>query len=56
MKFPPNSTTRNLEVLMILELLHEISMLWHHASQGSGCLGSCRIFSLHRISAGERNS
>ena len=32
-----------LMMLVILKILHDLSILWYHYSQGLGYLGSCRI-------------
>ena len=36
-------------ILLILKILHDFNKLEYHYSQGLGYLGSCRIFSIHRI-------
>ena len=35
-------------ILLILKVLHDLSILQYHYSQGLGYLERCRIFSLHR--------
>ena len=38
-----------LDILLILQILHDLSILKHHYSQGLTYLGSCRISIIHRI-------
>ena len=41
-------------LLLILKILHDLNILWYHNSQRISIryLGSCRIFSIHRMSLG----
>ena len=34
-------------LLLILKILHDTSILWYHNFQGIRSLGSCRNFSIH---------
>ena len=36
-------------LLLMLKILHDLSIVEYHNSQGLGYLGSCRIFSIHRL-------
>ena len=36
-------------LVLILKILHDLSILQYHYSQGRSYLGSCRIFRIHRI-------
>ena len=39
-------------LLLILKILHDLSILQYHYSQGLVYLGSCRILSIHRSTQG----
>ena len=51
LEFDPVYTWSQVEqpmIFLILKILHDLSILQSHNSQGIRYLGSCRIFSIHR--------